>query len=227
MKKFFCRSDVFQVLTPEACYWAGVLASDGCIRIKGKNSRIVVLKVDDRSLVDSFKSFLQSEATIFSGERFNGKHWYLLQVSDSQIFFDLCTQGIVPNKSLTLKVSQRLAMDRDFWRGVMDGDGCLCIKSSGYFSLLLCSASWDFILQFSDFLGSLGIVRKITVDSRKRSPLYSIQLSGWQARTLVKELYRDCCMALDRKLSIAEAVMDAKGVRMVGVTAKEELGHHD
>jgi hypothetical protein len=182
--------------------------------------------MDDQTLVAAFKAFVRSEATIFSGERPNGKHWYSIQVSDSQIFHDLCALGIVPRKSLTLKVSQRLAQSRDFWRGAVDGDGCLYLKSGKYLAMFLCSASFDFICQFSDFLSSLGISRKITVDERKKNPLYSIQLSGWQARRLARELYLDCCMALDRKLAIAEQAMRLEDLRVDGVTAKEvQAGH--
>lgn len=223
MVKLSCKSEAFDVLTPEACYWLGVLAADGCVRMRGR-SCITVLKVDDRTLVESFKSFTASEATIFTGQRPNGKSWFSIQLSDRHIFTALCSFGIVPNKSLILKVSPRLSASRDFWRGAVDGDGCLCIKSTGYFCLTLCSGSLDFILQFVGFLASIGIERKITVDARKNSPLYSVQLSGWQARRLLQELYLDCCMGLDRKLAIAERVLNSLSVRVDGVTAKEEIG---
>jgi hypothetical protein len=219
-----CKSDAFSVLTPESCYWAGVLASDGYVRRRYDSTFIVGLKVDDESLVVSFKNFLQTEATIHHGARPNGKSWFCLNVTDVTLFSDLCALGIVPNKSLTIKVVPRLIASRDFWRGVVDGDGSLCIKSTGYFCCTLCSASWDFICQFKEFLATIEVIRKITVDARKKSPLYSIQLSGWQARRLVRELYQDCCMALDRKLSIAERVMSSGSVRLVGVTAKEDTG---
>lgn len=227
MQRYACNDQAFSILTPEACYWAGVLAADGCVRTRALSSHVVVLKMDDLELIEKFRSFTRSEATIHSGVRFNGKTWYSIQISSDRMFADLCGLGIVPNKSLVLSVSARLANSRDFWRGVLDGDGGVYV-SSGYFRLMICSGSWLFINQLKQFFETLGVRRKITCDARKLNPLYSIQLSGDQARRVAKELYFDCCMALDRKLTVAEKALefvDRRKTRVDGVTAKEVLGH--
>lgn len=209
MKKLPCNDAAFDVLTPEVAYWAGVLASDGNVR-HHCSMKLITLKMNDRDVAEKFKSFMQSEATIHSGLRYK-KRWNLVQINSRRCFDRLGEFGIVPRSS-------------SFWRGAIDGDGNISLK---YSVMFLCSASAVFIEQFRSFLLKHSVESGVYTDYRKKTPLYSVQLSGERCRIVLDLLYREPGSSMDRKRMVAErsmAFVDAR-LRVDGVTAKEDLGH--
>lgn len=225
MKKLPCNDAAFDVLTPEVAYWAGVRASDGNVR-HHCSMKLITLKMNDRDVVEKFKSFMQSEATIHSGLRYK-KRWNLVQINSRRCFDRLGEFGIVPRKSLTLRVADELVKSSSFWRGAIDGDGNISLKDGKYSVMFLCSASAVFIEQFRSFLLKHSVESGVYTDYRKKTPLYSVQLSGERCRIVLDLLYREPGSSMDRKRMVAErsmAFVDAR-LRVDGVTAKEDLGH--
>jgi intein-encoded DNA endonuclease-like protein len=111
----------FDCITEESAYWIGFLMADGSIIERTANSTQValVLHDKDRSHIEKFKQFLGSSHAIIPIEkpptnRFAVRSKYLADA--------LSRYGVLPKKTHTTKVIG-LENNRDFWRGVVDGDG--------------------------------------------------------------------------------------------------------
>jgi hypothetical protein len=122
-------------------------------------------------------------------------------------FDTLVDLGITERKSLTLSVSPVLVASRDFWRGAMDGDGCIHPVGRSFITFLS-SSSFAFINQFLAFLRSLDLFYVADV----RTPpsghdYYVVTLCGTSCLKLLKELYVDPCFAMERKKKLADACM--------------------
>lgn len=104
--------------------------ADGNVR-KSYNSYYISLGVNDKEVVEKFKSSLNSEHKILVSTRPNGKLFYKLIFASKEMGQDLINHGCIPNKSLVLKFPNiKSNLVNHFIRGYFDGDGCVssCIK---------------------------------------------------------------------------------------------------
>ena len=116
----------------------------------------------------------------------------------------LAEYGIVPRKTcINHGAPSELKLDRDFWRGLIDGDGCISmVKNSGRFYpaisfggvRLLVEDFADVVLQVTGFRPRIGTCRSI----------FDTGLNGRRAQALIKWLYSEAPVALERKRRIAE-----------------------
>lgn len=123
----------FDIVTPEAAYWAGFLFADGCVC---GSYFAVELAAQDRAHLELFRSFLGSAHKITSvrrpGRALGGLDFVRLQIFSKRIVCVLSHYGVIPKKTATARVPKSLALNADFWRGVLDGDGSIdsCIRQS-------------------------------------------------------------------------------------------------
>lgn len=124
----------FDVLTPSACYWAGVLMADGCVSFtKSKYNlcpRLILnLAEDDGHHVARFRDFIESAHKLSRVSTVNpsGTISYStrLSVGSWRLCLRLIQLGITEQKTKSARASHELVNKRDFWRGVSDGDGCV------------------------------------------------------------------------------------------------------
>jgi hypothetical protein len=155
------RDDAFDTITPESAYWIGFLMADGCVSDpSGRPKRISLgLQERDASHVEAFRSFLNSRNTISisrqvairGGSEFL-KHQFV--VSSDALADALARYGVGPRKSLTARVVG-LEGNRDFWRGVIDGDGHIREAAGGKSISVQLVGSEGMMRQFLDFVGSV------------------------------------------------------------------------
>lgn len=107
---------------------------------------------------------------------------------------------------MTLKIlNEKLLKSKDFWRGCIDGDGTVRIskhkKKYYYLQIGLFSASKDFIQQFFNFCKSIlpNFKNKINKQNREKNNMYNLVFNGKNALLLIKHLYEDSKVYLDRK----------------------------
>lgn len=111
-------------------YWLGFLAADGSVR-EDKNQLILGLSRQDRTHVEKFKQFVESDADIKDRDMLcstNGKYYpsSLICVSSKQLINDLSQYGIVSDKShkninFLQYIPEQYKMH--FILGYFDGDG--------------------------------------------------------------------------------------------------------
>jgi hypothetical protein len=106
-------------LSPEAKYWIGFLMADGCV---SKRSEVTLeLKGSDEEHVRKFRAFIKSDAPI----KETSQRCARIAIRSIDLALVLADYGIVPRKSLIACAPAALLYSRDFWRGMIDGDGCI------------------------------------------------------------------------------------------------------
>lgn len=139
---------------------------------------------------------------------------HYLQFSDISFYRFLQSVGLTPNKSLTIKsVKVPDQFFRHFFRGLIDGDGCIRSwrhhqNNCGQWSLCIYSGSEDFLKWLSqkvfDFYGTTG-----KIHSNNRS-VKILKFGKIDAARLLKDCYRVDDFCLKRKGIMAKRCVDVK-----------------
>ncbi|HEY9286262.1 MAG TPA: hypothetical protein VIP46_22615 [Pyrinomonadaceae bacterium] len=202
----------FDTVTEASAYWIGFVMADGCV-VPPHELRLF-LAIADVDHVAKFRDFLGASHKIHIVKQMTrGKihHNAGLSVRSSKLAAALAMFGVTPRKSHTAKVIG-LERDRHFWRGAVDGDGCIYVrkrrtKSREYLypAINLCG-SLDMVSQFIDFV-RLHLPGCRAVPSRS-GPIYQVAFTFRQAARIIQILYEDCTVALDRKHAIARQALE-------------------
>lgn len=221
---YLLDESVFDEINEFSAYWAGFLMADGCIcrnsRTK-KNSRIALyLQERDVGHIKKFLNFLKTNIPIKAKAKSEKNSLvkksgtvFGVQITSQKLANKLVDFGVVPRKSLTARVNSTLGDNRDFWRGVVDGDGTVSYyNSSGnkYPYLALSSASSELIQQFSDFIEENVTYAPCHIETRKiegYNDIYTIRLTCKSGVAAVKFLYDGCSISLDRKKVVADEIL--------------------
>jgi hypothetical protein len=202
-------------LTSEALYWLGILLADGCVKQAGPNEFIVQLglKSSDGYHVENFQKFLKSDQPLYK----DPERW-ALEISSSVLARKLISYGITPRKSLTVVPDYRFVQSRDFWRGVVDGDGWV-YNNSGKPEIGVCG-SLGTCQAFAKYLKTQGITH---VKVAPGGSIFCANTYGDEARRLSRILYSETTLFLDRKQLVAQSIM---GQLLTGVKQAFRGGKH-
>jgi len=205
------RLDAFDDLSDvESAYWIGFLMADGCVH---KTMIVLTLAVVDEKHVEAFRDFLRSTVKIGTviPKGFYGQPQRQLIANSKHLVAALARYGIVPRKTYTATAAGGVELNRDFWRGVVDGDGSIWIGQykcdpHPYARMSICGASRVLMEQFAAFVRLIYPSWRGGVNPYKK--YWRVQLGASVATKVITELYRDCAVALDRKLEKAKRVME-------------------
>lgn len=208
-----CKVDdtAFDVLTPEGLYWIGFLFADGCISRtdKGSPRLICTLGEKDRAHVVLLRSFLKSTHAIIEVPKTKssmGGPFVSYSVRSRPICDALTTYGIVTKR--TRVPVDALVGSHDFWRGAVDGDGWLGTARYGEHLYPYVGLSGQHLLleAFQRFLSSRSLTVLNIVPTE--SGIWRVETSGsGGAGDIVRTLYENATVGLDRKLGRARAIM--------------------
>ena len=217
------RDDFFDDLNnPKALYFIGLLWSDGWLEGKnGKSNKISIeLNENDVVILKEWQNFCGSTHKLQRHKHINkesGKVYYSIRVEISAPNSRRVLErlGFTNKKSLQGIPSEELIHKKDFWRGVIDGDGCLQNKKrkkggglrydGQEISIDLCGNSMtvNFFQQF--------IHEKLNInDPRPRRDgenCWRICYGGLQAIKIIDYLYSKAPVYLYRKMCTAIAVV--------------------
>lgn len=194
-------------LTVEAFYWLGFIYADGCVhdsiaraKSKWKRKRCLSIHISERDLshLEKFKKFMKSDHTIYTSPQKTCE----IKFGSDYLIEKLEAYGITPRKSLTACVDERLILNRDFWRGVIDGDGSLGIYV-GYPTIYVCG-SRNTCDTFKTFVETL-VTTKASV--LKKDTIWRYTVSGNAAITVIQALYNNAAASLDRKQTLADTII--------------------
>lgn len=187
---------VFDKITEESAYWLGFLMADGCVYIvpeKRINRIVINLQILDVGHLEKFRKFLKAERTVHINK--NGE-MASFGIGSKRLCKAVMKYGVVPRKCKNTKVIG-LESNRHFWRGVIDGDGCLYRNQRSKHIQL--SGSNSLLIQFSNFIRSHFPEYKATVRHSKHCFTVCVGIKA------IGLLYNDCTVALDRKLNLAKS----------------------
>jgi hypothetical protein len=220
--RYICDDLVFEHLNPVSEYWLGFLLADGCIYCNPSNNFKIQLSLqaEDLDHIQKFKDFLKTDARIYKDIRSlcdvqTGKlnHYiqYKIIVTSNPLATSLFRYGITPRKSFTAKVENDLLLKSShFWRGLIDGDGCVRFtkphgKCHSLPSIELCGTE-NVCFNFSEFVREMVKDHRIKV--KKYSKIYSIKFCGFKlAFPIIEKLYSNVPVSLNRKQLIADKII--------------------
>lgn len=193
----------FDELDEESLYWLGFIAADGSIvpNKDGSDALSIGLSVKDLNHLEKFRDFLGSSHTInhYTGNGSYGAHEIVQLKTRSQIVTNrLRNLGV---KGPT--ISEELTQSRDFWRGMIDGDGSIGNRPDKA-SVALCG--YLYVLEpYTKFLKEhLGIKSNIT----PMHSIYRVRVGIGNAYKVIDYLYRDNNISLDRKQALADKTLE-------------------
>lgn len=188
---------VFSIITPESAYWIGFLMADGAITQTAphRQSHIkLALHSKDKEQVQKFKEFVNSSAPLREYTTNGGKTPVVeFQLCSQKIADDLSYYGVTKRKSLNAEV-KHLQDNRDFWRGVLDGDGWIGTPERKGVELV---GAKPLLEQFCTWCGrfDIGPIPKATI----HKTIYRVRLPQRYVIPVLKELYQSNVVCLQRK----------------------------
>jgi hypothetical protein len=135
-RKYSLDEYFFDVIDSESkAYWLGFLAADGSVCDRNHSIK-VGLSSKDRGHLCKFKEALGSARPIYDGYTTlsNGKTYGHCEfsVGSIHVYYSLSRLGIKSNKSFTCQPWLcSVDLVRHYWRGVVDGDGCITRGKDG------------------------------------------------------------------------------------------------
>ena len=205
--------DFFDVIdTPEKAYWLGFISADGCIVTTARHPEgdhlAVQLSAKDRGHLLKLKAALAANAGVHTrAVEGSSRRLTSLSVGSRRLTGALLALGITPRKSATLQPwSGPEHLMPHYWRGMVDGDGSLARKGDGIYTVFLCGSE-AVVQAFTEWAGEVcGTKAKPYIHSN----IWYIAVSGrHQVPKLVRALYEDAPVSLDRKQEIADRILEA------------------
>ena len=204
--------------TEEKAYWLGFLSADGCIvatPAHPEGSHLAVhLAMRDKGQLVKLKATLGARASVLDGVC-NGfgkpTPRATLHVSSRRLIEALLALGVTPRKSATVKPwDGPAALMPHFWRGLFDGDGSMAIKGLGLYTAFLCGSEpcvRGFQAWAHDLCGT-------NATPYFKTGCWYVSISGrYQVPKLVRAMYENAPVSLDRKQERADAILAADGPR--------------
>ncbi len=208
-RKYSVDESCFDTITPESAYWIGFLMADGSVfHQAGASWRLSLqLSVKDEEHVERFRRFVKATSRLYRvGSHGTCGPTVMIVISSNRLAEALARYGVVPNKTKSAEVIG-LEGNRDFWRGVIDGDGNLgrSLRFGSVRMKLVGSA--NLTRQFSEFARGIYSGQRATVYKGPSGNYSAVGLSGPGAYAVIDCLYRDCGVALERKRVHAEELL--------------------
>lgn len=201
-RRYAIDVSAFRKLTPEAEYWLGFLLTDGCVTANDSSAPVIsiALAVVDAGHLEKFKAFLQSTHPVKIGATAARFQFRSREIAES-----LAVYGIVPKKTGRETCHPALHASRDFWRGVIDGDGCIThVDTFPTMALCgsrdLCAAFLSFVRMHTETAAS---PRKL-----RRANCWHVSVRSKCTRMLCEILYDGAVVALERKQAVATVLWD-------------------
>ena len=183
-------------LTPESKYWIGFILADGHIKSGPSPALTIALQKRDGDHLKKLAKFLGSSRIpkLYPNRNMNTTAFHFYE-GDPDIIEDLRENGITPKKSLTAKVPEHLQSSKDFWRGVIDGDGSIGETTLKRPRIRLVGTR-DVCESFREFCKSIAPTRATV---RPHSNIFTFELVGTSSLIVMNQLYNNSPIHLDRK----------------------------
>jgi len=209
-RKLSFDETAFDAVTDESAYWIGFLMADGCVvESEGHSPAISLgLAAKDSGHVEKFKAFLKAGHAVLDSTAKCGKYGTFkasrFSIRSKKLAEALAKYGVLPRKSHRAKVVG-LENNPHFWRGVVDGDGCIHARGTPGRLHLILLGSKELLDQFKDFASSLSPRFSANVVCQKN--IHRLPITGVHAMRVIKALYENAPIALERKVAVAHGLM--------------------
>lgn len=176
--------------SPAVRYIIGLYAADGHVNRSGST---LTLQERDGLILEKIKNYLEySGSTRFiNRKKENYQNSISLFISDKNFLNLLENHGLGYKKTENLTVPEYLKEDKDFWRGMIDGDGCIFKYDYGFYNYgVQLVGTLPVIEAFKEFVEKLGI-RAGKIYKIKDTFVYNLKVSNKNSVPLLDILYKD------------------------------------
>lgn len=186
-------------INDEKAYWLGFITADGCLKEYTKIDKRIIIKLQtqDNNHLSKFYKFVKSNKKVYFNKNNTDCTAY---VSSSIMFEDILSYGISPNKTYITKIPKQIIdsiYEKDFWRGMIDGDGC--IWENKYSAGISLAGTKDICDSFLAFINKSGFNTSVKTLKVKNDNNYTITFSSRNTIKLLEILYKNSNIFLDRK----------------------------
>src|SRR3989344_2488202 len=206
------NENYFKKWSANMAYILGYILSDGCIgegTYKGYSDALKFgVQKRDTDILEKIKKELSSKHKISLCKIAN--HF---TITNQTIVNDLKKLGIKYRKSLREDIPNvPKKYIKDFIRGIFDGDGSISFNKGNYPTLSVCGGENTITFIQNHFLSKFNINSKITkVKKNERCQfLFYVAYRANTAKTLIKYLYENAELYLERKYKLAQKAFNIK-----------------
>ena len=186
-------------------YLFGLFGTDGNVRRTQDNNHIydLTLELIDKDIIDKIYISLP-ECSISERIRdtnFKKNHYSYILYCHNKDFINWCEKNNFPLKDKTNSITPPIGdySESDFWRGVIDGDGSIGIKSKGKIPFISLTTKSELLKEaFCDYIYTITNFRPVC-NRNIRDSVYNITIHGEKALQLSEVLYKDSKIYIDRK----------------------------
>ncbi len=205
------NEDYFSHWSSSMAYILGFILADGCIingTYKGYSDSLKFgVQCRDIDILEKIKLELSSNHKISKGN--NAAHF---TITSQKIVDDLKRLGIKYRKSLNENVPKvPNVYNKDFIRGVVDGDGSIRFDNRNYPALSVyggINTITHIRAYFFRELGAYSTLTRLKYSEQCKAYLYSISYRSNTAKKLIIHLYNDSQIYLERKFLLAKRCLD-------------------
>lgn len=215
--KYSLDEHVFDVIdTEQKAYWLGFLMADG-YNHENKSAICLRLQAEDAEILEKFKSFLKSDAPMYSFERITRvnhlkREQKEVRVNSVHLSKQLAKLGCVQGKTYTLEYPTCVpeTLMNHFIRGYFDGDGCISVKkrnnrksTNSMTYQLTIAGKKEFLQNIQNWLVKEAGVNNIRLEIPKNNFAKVLHYGGRiNATKILNYLYKDATIYLKRKHDI-------------------------
>lgn len=217
-RKHFYEEDIFkEINTAEKAYWLGFITADGYVN-EDRGFMRIKLQECDKGHLYKFLKFIKGDEVMIKYEYHNitGNKQYYVEVNGRNFVKTLVDLEIRQRKSMNEVWCDKIPKKyiRDYIRGIVDGDGHI-----GHNRVDVCS-SYKMLKRIKNYLKKHNIKTGDIVEHCSTNRIFICK----DRVNLLKHLYYNNCIALDRKNSQAKSVAMNKLGKIGSDSLEEEMG---
>jgi hypothetical protein len=205
---------MYNLEDPFVSYFIGLLQTDGHHSESSRNRGRVSIEIStkDEDIISKIVPMLKCNFSVKERTRktnfSDGRDYKSICLNIFDWSFRIWIKKYVPvgKKSSIIEPPSEGFSENDYWRGVIDGDGSLGITARGFPFISLVTDSDKLAQKYISFLKTVTNKDK-SVKRNKRDHVYNICLFIEDAQKLVRQLYYDGCLCINRKMEQSKKVL--------------------
>lgn len=170
-------------------YWLGFISGDGSVGTNEKRLRIEV-KDNDVEILINFLEFIESNAIIHHRINNNESHCCHVDINSSKLLKYLENYNIHPCKTYDFEIPLDKIPNKYIWhfvRGLMDADGCICIRKNRKYNPYTVS----FVAKNKKCVEQMKQIWNVDTKVNSNNGAYTIMKEGKGAIEILNNIYKD------------------------------------
>jgi len=211
--RYSCNEAFFSTIDNELnAYWLGFIAADGYVYNQPGKGYCLLIKLNpvDTGHLAKFKHDIDTDAPIADYSHYVPP-FHRISVSSKQLVTDLVSHGIIQAKSTVLEFPTTVPTKllRHFIRGYFDGDGSVYYGTRGELLMSFVGTN-NMMKEMQKVIAKNCFVNYASVSKQKGKNLYRIAWHCRGIRRILRYMYEDSAVFLDRKMKFYTKVQGSQ-----------------